>query len=98
MKYRIILKTILIPQGRPLEEQKYSILNFSKKIKDITPNFSQFLTSLETSFVQNLNSLGATNLDFLPKTSTLLNGHGRHSFAATPSIPNLVRIHFTFRD
>ena len=49
-----------------------------------TPNFYQLLTSTKTRFIKNLKAQGASDLDFLPKTSTSF-GRGRPIFWTTPS-------------
>ena len=49
-----------------------------------TPNFHQLLTLIGTRFAPKMKALGASDLDFLPKTFKTSNGRSRPSFEATP--------------
>ena len=50
-----------------------------------TPNFHKLLTLIGTHFVPDINALGASDLDFLPKTSKTSNKRSRPIFELHPS-------------
>ena len=66
--------------GRELKEKNVQISISQKWFEISTPNFHQLLTSIGTRFVPNLKTFGASDLDFPPKMSKTLNGHGRSIF------------------
>ena len=60
------------------------VLEIAKWFQISTSNFHHLLISTGTFFVLNLKAIGASDLDFLPKTSKTSNGHSRLIFWATP--------------
>ena len=66
--------------GKKLERENVQCLISQKWFETSTQNFHQLLILIGTRFVQNLNALGGSDLDFPQKMSKTSNGSSRPNF------------------
>ena len=77
------ISSIFYLLGEEIKRQNLQFWISQEWFEVSVPNFYQLLTFIGTRFVQILMGLGASDLDFLPKTSKTSNWRGRSKFWAT---------------